>query len=78
MAQNNRRIAQLEAEKKELENSTLKVLPKAKREGLFRWEATVVCSVTERQNCLEDGSVRAAITNRAMFGKLCWPATPRF
>jgi hypothetical protein len=78
MAQNNCRIVQLEAEKKELENSTLKVLLKAKREGLFRWEATVVCSVTERQNGLEDRSVRATITNRAMFGKLCWPATPRF
>jgi hypothetical protein len=78
MAQNNRKIAQLEAEKKELENSTLKVLLKEKREGLFGWEATVVCSVTERQNGLEDGSARAAITNRAMFGKLCWPATPRF
>ena len=37
MAQNNLRIVRLEAEKKELENSTSKTLSKIKREGLFGW-----------------------------------------
>ncbi|KAH9205376.1 P-loop containing nucleoside triphosphate hydrolase protein [Leptodontidium sp. 2 PMI_412] len=37
MVRNNLRIARLEAEKKELENSAPKTLPKAKREGLFGW-----------------------------------------
>jgi len=37
MAQNELRIRSLEAEKKELEEVALKVLPRAKREGLFGW-----------------------------------------